>query len=229
MPHTITDLPSVLFVPALKPAPGAAPEAIKATNPEGKTLPIAFTSADELQRFAVVTRLDLTRLRLLEVKAEELLEQLVAAGEPEVCIDPMTERETLLSYNRAGAVRRAQLPHGAMLEVRPASFALPAEYLDLLRTVASQLPTVEAVWLMELEIKKEGAAASDDKEIRPLLVLRQNVPESDPAFHDAFMELGDRWCESLPRGVAVDMLPDFAQPLAGALPDACQVYRSARR
>lgn len=227
MPQTTTDLPSVLFVPALEPTPGAAPEAIKATNPEGKTLPIAFTNVEGLHRFAAATRLDPARLRLLEVKAEELLEQLVAAGEPEVCIDPMSERETLLSYNRAGAVRRAQLPHGAMLEVRPASFALPAEYLELLRDVASHLITVEAVWMMEMEIKKEGVTSTDDKEIRPLLVLRQNVPESDPAFHDAFMELGDRWCESLPRGVAVDMLPDFAQPLAGTLPDACLVYRRA--
>jgi hypothetical protein len=148
---------------------------------------------------------------------------LEAGHEPQVCIDPMQECETTLSYNREGAVSRQYLPHGSLMEVRQPGFTLPPEYETELRRVAQSLPTVEAIWLMEMCVRPEKAEA--EPEWRPLLVLRQSIPEGHPDFQDAFMEMGDRWCDSLPRGIAVDMLPDHARPVEGKLDNRFLLYR----
>ena len=216
-PQTI-NLPDKVFVPVVrkKAKEGEVLEAVKAVNPEGKNIPIAFTKADFLRHFAQVTGMDkMEAMKCIEMPTSTLLDQLAAHHEPEVCIDPMQENETTLSYQKEGAVSRQYLPHGALMEVRPASFALPETYIDELRRVAEALPTVEAVWLMEMSIKNEGQEG--EPETRPLLVLRQSIPEGHADFQEAFMEMGDRWCENLPRGIAIDMLPDHAQPVAGQL------------
>lgn len=218
----MVDLPEILYVPAL--ADGGNLEAVKATSPDGKSMPIAFTTVAFLEKFAGAMGLDAGRMKAIKVGTGQLLDDLIASQEPELCVDPLQPTETRLSYNKSGAVRRAVLPHGSTMEVRPTPVPMPQEFLQLLREVAESLPVVEAVWLMEMAIKPEQQDGGPEAELRPLLVVRQTVPEEHEAFHDTFMEFGDRWCEKLPRGVAVDMLPDFAQPVAGSLVDACRVY-----
>ncbi|MCC6572266.1 MAG: hypothetical protein IT462_00625 [Planctomycetes bacterium] len=218
----MTNLPEVLYVPALGDPEHF--EAVKATGPDGKSLPVAFTTAEYLDHFARATGMDARGVRAVRLATGQLLDDLVASQEPEICIDPMQPSETLLSYNKTGAVRRAQLPHGSIIEVREPGAAMPGEYVKLLCEVAESLPTVEEVWLMEMRVKPERPAAGAEDEVRPLLVVRQSVPEEHEAFHDTFMEFGDRWCENLPRGIAVDMLPEFAQPVAGSLRESCRVY-----
>jgi hypothetical protein len=217
------NLPRTLFVPVLR-GKGGQPEAVKAVNPEGKQLPIAFTSAEFLKAFAGATGLDKAPgLECLSVDTAELLDQLAAHHEPELCVDAMQPSETTLNYTKNGAVSRQYLPHGTLMDVRPAAFTLPEPHLEELRRVARSIPTVEAVWLMEMALRPEGKEG--DPEVRPLLVMKQSVPEGHPDFQDAFMEMGDQWCENLPRGLAVDMLPDHAQPVLGLLRDELLVFR----
>jgi len=223
MSEAALNLPESLFVPMIRGDDGE-PEAIKAVNPEGKQMPIAFTKAEFLQHFARVTGLDKTKgLECVSVETADLLDQLAAHHEPQLCVDAMQETEATLSYTKNGATSRQFLPHGTLMEVRPASFTLPERYMEDLKRVADSLPTVVAVWLMEMALRKEGVEG--EPELRPLLVLKQNVPEGHEQFQDAFMEMGDQWCETLPRGMAVDMLPDHAQPVAGLLRDEFLVYK----
>ena len=223
MTEASLNLPESLFVPVVR-TKGGEPEAVKAVNPEGKQMPIAFTKADYLRHFARATGLDKTQgFECISIDTSELLDQLAANHEPQVCIDAMQESEATLIYTKNGATSRQFLPHGTLMEVRPPSFTLPERYIEALKRVAASLPTVEAVWFMEMALRKEGEQG--DPELRPLLVLRQNVPEGHELFQDAFMEMGDQWCETLPRGMAVDMLPDHAQPVSGLLRDEFMVYK----
>jgi hypothetical protein len=223
MSETTLNLPQSVFVPVIRGKDGE-PEAVKATNPEGKQVPIAFTTAEFLQAFAKATGLDKAKgLECLSMDTAALLDQLAAHHEPELCVDAMQESETTLSYTKNGATSRQFLPHGTLMEVRPSSVALPERYLEDLKRVADSLPTVETIWFMEMALRKEGAEG--EPEVRPLLVLRQSVPEGHEQFQDAFMEMGDQWCENLPRGMAIDMLPDHAQPVSGLLRNEFIVYK----
>lgn len=217
------DLPETLLLPVAEEKDGSV-ELLKATHPDGRTMPIAFTSLEALRNFALATGMasDGKELQHLEIPARSLLDQLIAADEPEICIDPMQENETILQYNRRGAVSRQVMEDGASMEVRKPETPLPDKYLEQLREVAVALPTVEAIWLMELEVRPAEADAEVTR--RPLLVVRQSVGEDDDAFHEAFMELGDRWCETLPRGIGVDMLPHDAPPVKEHLEVSCLVY-----
>lgn len=225
MTEAALNLPQSLFVPVIRAKDGGQ-EALKAVNPEGKQMPIAFTKVEYLQHFARVTGMDKAPgLEYAIIGTAALLDELAAAHEPQLCVDPMQESEATLSYTKNGATSRQFLPHGTLMEVRPPSFTLPERYIEDLKRVAATLPTVEAVWFMEMALRKEGDTG--DPELRPLLVLRQNVPEGHELFQDAFMEMGDQWCETLPRGMAVDMLPDHAQPVVGLLRDEYLVFKRA--
>jgi hypothetical protein len=82
MSEAALNLPESLFVPMIRGDDGE-PEAIKAVNPEGKQMPIAFTKAEYLQHFARVTGLDKTKgLECVSVDTADLLDQLAAHHEP---------------------------------------------------------------------------------------------------------------------------------------------------
>lgn len=222
----VVNLPEKVFVPVVRKQgkQGDVVEAVKAVNPEGKQIPVAFTKPEYLRQFADATGMSkMSEVKCMEMPTAALLDQLASHHEPEVCIDPMQESEATLSYKKEGAVSRQYLPHGALMDVKAPSFSLPENHLQDLRRVAEELPTIEALWLMEMAIRNEGQEG--EPETRPLLVLKQSVPEGHELFQDAFMEMGDRWCETLPRGIAVDMLPDHALPVAGKLSDQFLVYQ----
>jgi len=220
-----SEIPEKLFVPArVENGPDGGIEMVKASGPDGRVLPIAFTSLDYLKHFAGETGLDKAEPPVghVEIATEELFSQLVSAGEPELCIDAMQECEQFLSYSRRGAVSRQTLDDGSSMEVREPSEPFEAEALAQLCQVAYFLPTIETIWLLELVVTD---AKGNESPPRPLLVVKQNVEEESDAFHSAFMELGDQWCEQLQRGTAIDMLPHDAPPVKDQLKDTLVVYR----
>ena len=220
------DLPEKLFVPLAElPAKNEPPSLLKATSPDGRSMAIAFTKLEYLEHFSKETGHTGKNGRLphIVMPTSALLDELTEAGEPDICVNPLQEDEAILSYNRRGALSRQTLEHGEVMEVHEPPEALPADHLQKLVEVAEALPTVEQIWLMELQIKKHGSDKVEDA--RPLLVVKQRLAEGDDEFSEAFMELGDRWCELLPRGSAVDMLPHTAPPVAGQLADKYSVYK----
>lgn len=224
------NLPATLFAPALKRAEDkdAPIQMMKATSPDGVSVPIAFTKLEYLQHFAEATGLSKMEPPVghVEVASGVLLQQLAESGEPEIYIDPLQECETRLSYANNGVLSRQVAADDAVFEIHKPKVPLEPSHIELLRKVAASLPHVKRVWLMELSIRDKD----DDNKIpipRPLLVVEQDIGEDHEEYQDTWMELGDQWCENLPRGTAVDMLPHNAQPVAEHLVDECLVYTQA--
>ncbi|MCK6439894.1 MAG: hypothetical protein L6Q71_06800 [Planctomycetes bacterium] len=226
------NLPATLYVPArvrIDDPSGRDVEAIKAANPEGELVAIAFTNLDALEHFLTVLGLKDKDPSIIAMKvdASHLLEQLASAHEPKLHIDPLQDSESVLHYERQGVVSRHTSPTGAAVEVKPLGFLLPEPFLKTLGSVAESLSSVDVIWCLESTIK-DAATAEGEPSTRLLLAVKQSIGSDDPLFDAAFMELGDRWCELLPPGIAVDMLPHDAAPLEGKLPDQCIVYQRAR-
>ncbi|MCC6465136.1 MAG: hypothetical protein IT463_07340 [Planctomycetes bacterium] len=221
------DLPAKLFVPALSDhtQPGGGIQLVRATNPEGTNVPIAFTRMEYLQHFARATGMDKHNPPIGHVvlPTNELLEQLAVAGEPEVVIDPMQESEARLSYQANGVLARQQVDDAVFEIAKPAS-NLADEHLEQLRKVAKSLPHVVRVWLMQITVVEKDKEGAEAPAPRPLLVVEQDIGPDHDEYDESFMELGDQWCEGLPRGTAVDMLPHDAPPVKDNLLVECVVY-----
>ncbi|MHC4841172.1 MAG: hypothetical protein ACYTDT_09490 [Planctomycetota bacterium] len=223
------NLPETLFVPAFDKAEGStAISMVKATSPEGLSVPIAFTKLEYLQHFAKETGLDKHEPSVghLQIASGQFLQQLAEEGEPEVVVDALQECETKLSYQNNGTVSQQIPEENAEYEVTAPKVPLDDEHIVRLQKVAESLPHVTNVWLLEISIKDK----EDPDKIpvpRPLLVVEQDITEENEEFQDTWMELGDQWCEHLPRGTAVDMLPHNAPPVVDHLSDELKVYVKA--
>ncbi|MCF6227578.1 MAG: hypothetical protein L3J82_02785 [Planctomycetes bacterium] len=220
------DLPEKLFVPAINTA--ATPEAVKATSPEGLSVPIAFTKLEYLQFFAKETGLDKHEPSVghIEIATGEFLNQLAEEGEPELVVDALQKGETKLSYDKSGTVSQQIPEENAAYEVNEPTVPLEDEHIERLKKVATSLPHVLNVWLLEMTIRDKD----DEDKIpvpRPLLVVEQDIEQDHEEYQDTWMELGDQWCEHLPRGTAVDMLPHHAGPVTDYLKDEVKVYSRA--
>ena len=224
---TTVNLPEVLFAPAMTEGEGESVtyNLLKATSPEGISTPIVFTKLEYLQYFAKETGLDQHKPAIghIQIQAGALLQQLAETGEPEVFVDPMQESETKLSYQSNGVLTRQIADTDAVFEIQKPEEEFDSEMVDKLRNVAANLPHVIRVWMMELKITD---STDDDKTPvpRPLLVVEQDIDEEHDEYQDTWMELGDQWCEGLPRGTAVDMLPHNAPPVQNHLNDDCLVF-----
>lgn len=224
------NLPETLYAPALdkEDSANARYSLMKATSPEGVAVPIVFTRLEFLQHFAEQTGLDKHEPPVghVQVPTGTFLQQLAESGEPEVYVDPMQESETRLSYQNNGVLSRQVAEENAVFEIQRPKVPMETEHVARLRKVAGGLPHIRRVWLMELKIiDKED---QDKLHIpRPLLVVEQDIGEEHPDYQDTWMELGDQWCEHLPRGTAVDMLPHDAPPVTGHLVDECVIYTRA--
>lgn len=196
-------------------------EAIKAVGPGGVPVAVAFTARNHLDAFAGMVGLPSGAYDVMEVPTTDLLAQLADAAEPELCVDPGTPSEHHLHYSAPSVIARKADPHGDGFEIRQPSVGLPSEHLDSLRKVAAGLPQIEEVWMLEVAI---AASNGSPESVRPLVVVRQSLGRENELFDDAFMELGNQWCETLPRGIAVDMLPHDAPPVEGRLDAACRLY-----
>jgi hypothetical protein len=221
------NLPEILFVPALRKADSDASgfELLKAVSPEGVSVPIAFTKLEFLRHFAEATGLSGHQPPIghVQIPAGTLLQQLAESGEPEVCIDPLQESEARLSYTNNGVLSQQIAEENAVFEIETPKVPLDEQHVERLRKVAASLPHVQRVWLMEMAIRD----SADDNKLpipRPLLVVEQDIDEKHDEFQDTWMELGDQWCEHLPRGTAVNMLPHNAPPVKDRLVDSCVVY-----
>ena len=221
------NLPETLFAPALARAEGEVSnyQLMKATSPEGVSVPVVFTKLEYLQHFAEATGLSKHEPPVghVQVPSGTLLQQLAESGEPEVYVDPLQECETKLSYNGNGVLSKQIAEENAVFEIHKPKVPLDEKFVELLRKVAASLPHIQRVWLMELTISD----AEDENKIpipRPLLVVEQDIDEKHDDYQDTWMELGDQWCEHLPRGTAVDMLPHDAPPVRDHLVDECIVY-----
>lgn len=220
------DLPEKLFVPAFKkPKEGDVYSVVKATSPEGLSVPIAFTTLENLQFFAKETGLDKHEPAVghVEIPAGEFLNQLAEEGEPEVIVDALQKSETKLSYDKNGTVSPQIPDENAEYEVNAPKVPLEQEHIERLKNVAKTLPHVLTIWLLEITISDK-----DDKDRipvpRPLLVVEQDINDDNEEYQDTWMELGDQWCELLPRGTAVDMLPNHAPPVVDKLSKEVLVY-----
>jgi hypothetical protein len=218
------NLPESLFVPVSSAVAGrdnGGIEAIKAVGPGGVPVAVAFTARTHLDAFAGLVGLSAGAFGVMEIPTADLLAQLADAAEPELCVDPGTADERHLHYTAPSVIARRHLPHGSGFEVRPPTVGLPVQFLDSLKKVAAGLPQIEDVWMLELALSgQEGEPDS----VRPLVVVRQSLERENEMFDEAFMELGNQWCETLPRGIAVDMLPHDAPPVADKLDAACRLY-----
>lgn len=225
------NLPEVLYAPALdKQGEGddTSYSLMKATSPEGVAVPIVFTKLEFLQHFAKQTGMDKHEPGVghVQVPTGTFLQQLAESGEPEVYVDPMQENEVRLSYQNNGVLSRQVAEENAAFEIQKPKVPLEPEHIERLRKVAANLAHVERVWLMELKI----IDTTNENKLsipRPLLVVQQDIGEENEDYQDTWMELGDQWCEHLPRGTAVDMLPHNAPPVQDHLDDECLVYTRA--
>jgi len=229
-PAPDVNLPSELLVPVAigardtPRAEGDPIDALKAIGPEGVPVAVAFTTQAALAHFAKLVGLKQGSYTAIPVSSEDLLAQLAEASETELCVDPASPTERMLRYSEPNVVTRATQPHGDDFHIGPPAAGLPEDHRESLRATAASLPFIEEVWLLEVT---SGGSRMGPPSSRPLVVVRQSIPRHHEQFDNAFMELGNRWCETLPRGIAVDMLPHDAPPLDGRLDDECRLYKRA--
>ncbi|MCA8939245.1 MAG: enhanced serine sensitivity protein SseB C-terminal domain-containing protein [Planctomycetes bacterium] len=213
------DLPEVLVLIARREEPNGKLAFIKPRSPEGKDLAVAFTDQSKAQHFVVQTSLRDASLSLVELGTGEVLEGLLASGEVDICINPLDESETYLRYDEPNAIERRGKPDDDAVEVcRPKEELEPA-LLRTLSRVATEIPVIERIW--HLEINERDAKSS----ARTLLVLGFVQGTSQDSIDQTFMTLGIDWCETLPRGMAVDMMPLEAVPAGANVTELKPIYQ----
>lgn len=215
------DLPEQLILIAAPDPKSGKLAFIKPRSPKGKDTPIAFTDTAKAQHFVIAANIVELKPQLVEIPTDEVLEGLLTSGEADLCVNPMDATEAYLHYDLPNSIERREAPRPDAVEVCAATEPLAPSLIASLRKVARQMPVVEKIW--QLEIRD----TTTTEPMRTLLAVKLIDGATQDDHDQTFMILGVDWCEELPRGMAVDMMPLSATPVEAGVAELEPVYVKA--